>query len=298
MATKRLTRRQVEGLVLIAGLGVLQLLAGLVLWHEHVGAFRFQENIIEPLVYFVFLLELSFFSIYWAKSKASRGWFFGFFHDFSFFKGLALILIAPALSFWVQLFRNFHEMSGIMEPFTLLLIQHLVFVFLLGVAAFFLAVSEVYCFLRKRKRKKNRPNFFSFITSGLFNVLLIRFFFKEVCVNGVGKFLAIFVGVAYLIYFYFTAVSVFIPQDMAMTTMGFVSERQEVGFVLLNRHAKNTGKYCIITLENRERYAFKTCPPCAEKGQKVLITHNPLDHLSRHSNKAECLIEDRKNVIN
>ncbi len=120
--------------------------------------------------------------------------------------------------------------------------------------------------------------------------LWIKFFFQQMGASVLGRILAFFVGGTYLVFFYLTCIAAFIPQSMVVTTIGMVSETRDVGFIVSNRLGARSEQYCLVRLDDKDRYAFKSCPPCAyKKGAKVIIKHNPLNYFSRRMNTIKCV---------
>jgi hypothetical protein len=131
------TKRKAPGLSIIIGLGALHCIAAAALIFDSPDRRTSLNILIVPLSYAIIVAVVAFALI--KLSEHNRSTKLAYFRDFNIWKGLALIYIAPAISFWIQLFRNYHYTLDIAGAFTTLLFPHVLatlfaLIFLVAVA--------------------------------------------------------------------------------------------------------------------------------------------------------------------
>jgi hypothetical protein len=284
-------KRKAPGLSIIVGLGALHCIAAAALiaelpdWRAHIGV------LIVPLSYTLSLTVTAFVLIKQAERNPSP--LLGFFHDFNIWKGLAVVGIAPAVAFWIQLFRNYHYTLDIAGAFVTILVLHAVMT--LFALLFFIIVCANNAWRRIVKRnasrvRKSRISMEDWVP----NLTLMRVFFRSTASTPLGVALSALVGGAYLAFLYLSIASLLVPQSMLVKTDGTVASANTVAVMFAGKYGSHRQQYCLLTVQSAagvSKFALRNCLPCMRtEGTPVVVEHNPIDYFSRRSNSAQCLV--------
>ena len=284
------TKRKAPGLSIIIGLGALHCIAAAALIFDSPDWRTSLNILIVPLSYAIVVTVAAFALIKLAEHNRSTK--LAYFRDFNIWKGLALIYIAPAISFWIQLFRNYHYTLDIAGAFTTLLFPHVLAT--LFALIFLVAVGIERTWRSIFSRSPSRAPKKQVSTEGWVpNLAFIRVFFRNNGPSPVGAGLGILVGGAYLAFFYLTIASLLVPQSMLVKTQGTVASANTMAVMFVSKTGSHRQNYCLLTVQTSKgtsRFALPSCSPCMKtQGASIIVEHNPIDYSSRRSNSAQCL---------
>jgi len=274
-----------SGLRIIAVVGLIQMLLFLELYHS----ILFKSTVwnwtkiwaISKLPICFLLLWLICFSL--VKLTQSKRLKLLFFEDFNIWKGLALLLIWPALMFWKQILTDYHEAFDFGHPFTSLVISHLTILFLC------VLFSPLLLLIKNKKTKKSEGTK-QWYQNAVPNFLWIRFFFCEVGTDWFGKLISYVVGSGYLLFFYMTLLSLVLP--FHVTTAGNTLKAYDVNYILARKYGSTRGTYCVLYVNSDNKilkFALNNCPSCARQpNANVIVTHSPIDYNNRRVSSVVC----------
>jgi hypothetical protein len=282
-----------RGLVTIAAIGLLQSLLPLYGVFEHPSILIHALEdwqiawAILRLPCLFFLLWLACFSL--VQAVQHKKLHLAFFENFNTWKGLAVLLVWPALLFWKQVLTDYHQALDFLHPFTSLVTMHLVMAFLFIV---FVAPLSLFLVARSKAKKPDIKALQNMKQNALPNLLWGKLFFEEAGSTWPGNAIFYFTGISYLIFFYMTIFSLASPAALATKTLGSTVEAHDVNYIWASRYGTHTGGYCVLDINsNREvlQFALKTCPPCSRQpNASVIVTHHPTDYRNLGISSVEC----------
>jgi hypothetical protein len=273
-----------QGLQMIVALGAIQCLSAVML------GFRIEDW--SPLEIRLGYFAILYFACFGLRRLAQGGKYTGLgsglFREFTASKGLVAVMVGPAILFWIQLARNYHEALPIMGPFTGLAIIHLLALVIILIIAAITGLKTLAAGNKPAKKRITKPLFD--VRDLIANVLYLRFLYRALNVDFLGKFLFVVVPGAYMAFVVLSLVSLAIPDSAAAVTSGSLQSAQTVDYVIGSRSGSHEGQYCVFDVDasgRTERFATFQCPACPS-GANVTVRHNPIDYLNRHDTTATC----------
>lgn len=256
-------------LLFVAGLGL-----SFIAWLFEIEKFK------TTLVYHAFLFLISFLLVEAVPNIPDRyrNDVSGFFAKFNFSKGLALLFLLPAFQFYKIAASDIHAVLYFPGSFFFLFIPHLALLFIVLLGFVYL----------KMRLNTTKPESVENAKQLLITLLTGKGFFKKIAPGWFHRLISIFVGAAYLSFFYlflFVLVTPFWKITKTIRAVSVFPTSYLIGSK--SRGAIRVG-YCLIRTSNN-LFAVNYCPTCTRRSDSnVKITHHIFDYVNRNINSVDC----------